>query len=217
MKQVHTALLAACLIAGCSACSSTRPSSVDSIDRQLGSNGSSFLQSGTIVISRQMPVPSSAPIAGEQEHSGRPLTPIVGYFPPTSGFLPSENEAWVQIDTIRKVIEIFRGQTMVKEMRGEGNISLAPGQYTLQVKQKRPLWYAPDDYFTRRKMQIPPAGDRSRYLRGALGGFVLYPTTTFPIHCGPVWTDDVGGLRVSRGDLSAIYYMLPVGSPVIVK
>lgn len=145
------------------------------------------------------------------------FAPLIGYFPPAHAYLPADNETWLEVDSTKKKLTLFKGKSAIKEILGEGDVSIGEGDYYLQHKQKQPLWYAPDDYFTKRKLNVPGAGDRLRYRRGALGSYALYPTTTFPIHCGPVWSQDVGGLRVSAAELSSIYYMLPVGAPIVVK
>jgi hypothetical protein len=132
-------------------------------------------------------------------------------------FSPGENETWIEIDSKSKKVRVFRGKSKIKEFLGEGEVIAQVGLYSLQHKQKNPLWYAPDDYFLKRKLSVPPAEDRIRYRRGALGDFVIYPTTTFPIHSSPVLASEVGGLRVNRADLSAVYYMLPIGTAVIIK
>jgi len=192
---------------------------------------SKFLDSGTIILSHQVPTKAKslaqapAPIAEEVQTASEdkpdikrtPLAPLVGYFPPAPTYLPADNETWLEINQKTKVLTLYKGKGVVKEIHGEGNVSIAPGDYYLQHKQKAPLWYAPNEYFAKRQLSIPSSSDRLRYRRGALGKFALFPTTTFPIHCAPLWTEDVGGLRLSATDLSSIYYMLPVGAPIVVK
>ena len=182
---------------------------------------SEFLPSGSIVLSRQLPaegqVDGDVAIPGSSAAETAGLAALVGYFPPSDAFLPADNETWIMIESASSKILVFRGETKVKEIQAEGKVTMGLGNYNLQHKQKRPLWYANDDYFAKRNLPIPPAGDRARYRRGALGTFVLYPKVDFPIHSGPIWSEDVGGLRVSRADLSAIYYMVPVGTAVVVK
>jgi len=189
------------------------------------SSGSKYLESGTVILSHQMPAkPSplaklSRPISAEEHEDGtlHPLAPLVGYFPPAVTYLPAENETWLEINRQNKVLTLYKGKGVIKEIHGEGDVSITPGDYYLQHKQKAPLWYAPNEYFAKRQLNVPPPSDRLRYRRGALGKFALFPTTTFPIHCAPIWTQEVGGIRVSANDLSSIYYMLPVGAPIVVK
>jgi len=165
------------------------------------------------------PVLSRTRLSGGRLISGKRklFAPLIGYFPPAHAYMPADNETWLEVDSKKKTLTLFKGKSAIKEIKGEGSVSLDEGEYYLQHKQKQPLWYAPDDYFKKRKLNIPSPGDRLRYRRGALGNYALYPTTTFPIHCGPIWSKDVGGLRVSATELSSIYYMLPVGAPIVVK
>lgn len=183
-----------------------------------------FLQSGTIIISRQVPDPEAAPqptvLSGDDTApttTSRLMAPLVGYFPPGGTFVPAENETWIEINRQRNVLSVFRGKELVKEAKTEGSVGLPEGDYVLRHKQSRPLWYAPNDYFKKRQLLVPDTENRLRYRRGALGQFALYPTTTFPIHCGPIWSEDVGGLRVSPQDMASIYHLVPLGTPVVIK
>ncbi len=145
------------------------------------------------------------------------FAPIVGFFPPTASFNPADNELWIEIDSSTKELRVFKGTDQIKKLKGEGEVTLAPGEYPLQHKQKNPLWYAPDEYFEKRLLKVPPRGDTFRYRRGALGTYAIYPTTSFPIHSGPFWSDEIGGFKVSEADLAAIFLMIKPGTPVIVR
>lgn len=238
---VPVALISAALtLSGCSTVRSSVAEVASIFDSgKLFGNGSgkSYSDSGTIIISRQAPPPSGVGVASartaEREQlassgaagvsqdpkSGMPrlMAPLVGYFPPAGVFVPAENETWIEINRERGLLSVFRGKEVVKEAKTEGSVSLPEGDYYLQHKQAQPLWYAPNDYFKKRQLLVPEAENRLRYRRGALGQFALYPTTTFPIHCGPIWSEDVGGLRVSPQDMASIYHLVPLGSPVVVK
>lgn len=182
----------------------------------VAGNERSYLESGTIILSLEIPSAGETSVVAASDE--RPLmAPLIGYIPPTAGFVPAENETWMEIDRGSKQVIVYRGKEPVKEMRAEGEVPLEPGVYALQHKQKKPLWYAPDEYFRRRHLAVPKSNDRLRYRRGALGPYVLYPTTTFPIHSAALWSEDVGGLRLSKADLASVYYMLPVGSSIVVK
>lgn len=180
------------------------------IGSPFGAQQQDFLASGTIIISHSVP-------DRETSQPETALAPLIGYFPPAASYLPADNETWLEIDRNSKKVNVYKGKSLIKQIAAEGQVSIDVGEYYLQRKQKQPLWYASDEYFQKRQLSTPTAGDRLRYRKGALGKYALYPTTTFPIHCGPVWSDDVGGLRISSNDLSSIYYMLPVGAPIVVK
>jgi len=145
------------------------------------------------------------------------FSPLVGFFPLSIQFKPADNEVWIQIDKEKNQIEVYKGKEVLKVIAAEGDVKLAAGEYPLQHKQRNPLWYAPDEYFSRRELRVPPRGDHFRYRRGALGNYALYPTMDFVIHSGPFWSEEVGGLKVSEADLAAIFVMMNVGTPIIVK
>ena len=208
------------------ACSVQLPSF--SFSRNLKSGGTdSFLTgaskpdnkysaSGTIIISQRVPEKDGSSMVLARTESTR-MAPLIGYFPPAGSYNPADNESWLEIERKSKTITLYKGANAVKQLSAEGEIKIGPGEFYLQHKQSEPLWYAPDLYFQKRKLATPKPGDRLRYRRGALGKLALYPTTTFPIHCGPVWNDDVGGLRLSTQELTAIYEALPVGAAIVVK
>jgi len=174
----------------------------------LTSKGSAYLSSGTIVLSRQIPAES------KQEAS---YGPVVGYIPPMSGILPASNELWVEVDSKNLTVILFRGEEKIGSYKAEGTVTLAPGKYALQYKQKFPTWYAPNSYFEKRALPLPQEQDRSRFMKGALGEYALYPTSGFVIHSAPFYSNDVGGLRVSEEALGGIFSQLQIGSSVIVK
>ena len=136
------------------------------------------------------------------------------------GFLPAIGAYaghWLSIDTSAKKVVLMEGDRVVDAAAVENLGNVKAGTYQLLHKQRNPLWYAPDGYFSRRNLKVPPQGDRSRYRRGALGDFALFIDKDTPIHSSPVWADDVGGIRVAEGDLSRLYYRLDVGSFIEVK
>jgi hypothetical protein len=111
----------------------------------------------------------------------------------------------------------MEGDKEISVSSGEGFENLKPGTYHVLHKQRNALWYAPDSYFSSRSLPLPAQGDRSRFRRGALGEFVLYVDKETPIHSGPVWSAEVGGVRLGSADLSRMYYSLDVGAPIEVR
>lgn len=194
---------AALLFSGCS----LKPAKVEL-------SGKRFADSGTIILSQVAPAKNAPSTAGSGATN---FAPLIGYFPPASAYLPADNETWLEINRSTKKVSVYRGGTTIKEIQAEGAIPVEPGDYYLDYKQKDPRWYAPDEYFLKRKLTVPPTDSPLRYRRGALGKYALFPKADFPIHCAPVWTDDVGGLRVSVADLSSIYYLLPYKAAVVIK
>ncbi len=163
----------------------------------------------------------ASPLVKKNTHtknkSDQQFAPLVGFFPLSIQFKPADNEVWLQIVREKNQLEVYKGKEIIKVIPVEGEIKLASGEYPLQHKQRNPLWYAPDEYFSKRELRIPPRGDHFRYRRGALGNYALYPTMDFVIHSGPFWSEEVGGLKVSESDLASIFVMLNVGTPILVK
>jgi hypothetical protein len=85
---------------------------------------------------------------------------------------------------------------------------------SIELKQESPLWYAPDSYFERRGLPVPPPFSHTRFRRGALGPFALFLTGEIPLHSAPFWSDEVGGLRVSEEVASALFQHLPLGATI---
>ena len=183
---------------------------------------SNFRSSGTIILSQRPPAKPDIAAAvrafgTEIALESESFSPLLGYFPPAATYLPADNETWLEVDREKKTISVYRGKNLIKKMQGEGNVAMNSGDYFLVNKQKKPNWYAPDQYFTKRELQVPESNDPVRYRKGALGKYALFPAPTFPIHCSQVWSEEVGGLRVSATDLQSVYYMLPVGAPVVIR
>lgn len=182
--------------------------------------GSALTCSNSHLQSRELQITSSTTgeaVSFESKRDPLEFAPLVGFFPLSIQFKPADNEVWMQIIKDQNQIEVYRGKDLIKTIVTEGSVALAPGEYPLQHKQRNPLWYAPDEYFSKRELRVPPRGDHFRYRRGALGNYAVYPTMDFVIHSGPFWSEEVGGLKVSEADLAAIFVMLNIGTPIIVK
>ena len=160
----------------------------------------SLNSSGSFMIARQIPAPSSGAVT-----SARAFAP---------GFLASRSGTWLKLDRGAKTISVMNGETVVQSVQGEGLDRLTDGQYSILHKQRNPLWYAPESYFSRRGLTSPAEGDRTRFRRGALGSFAIFLAKDLPIHCGPMWSDEIGGVRLAVDDISRLYYALELGAPV---
>ena len=162
----------------------------------------SMLADGSVMISR--PAPALAPM--EKLSS-------LGFLP----LYPSPTGNWLLIDTQKKTASLMEGDRLALVADAKGTDALRPGRFQLVYRQRNPLWYAPASYFERRKLPVPPEGDKARFRRGALGDFVLYLTKEIPIHSGPVWSEDVGGVKLDDMSMTKMYYMLPVGATIEVR
>lgn len=102
-------------------------------------------------------------------------------------------------------------------IQAQGTYALKPGTYSVALKQNEPLWYAPPTYFLRRGIQVPAEGSKARFMRGALGSKAIFLDREIPIHSGPVWTEEIGGLRVSEADMAKIFDAIAIGGKVEVR
>ena len=117
-----------------------------------------FIEKGSIILSGQVPKVIGPRLALK---AGGPKAPVLGYIPPTVGFMPAENETWLRINSDTKTLVVLRGENEIRRFTAQGKINIEPGNYALQHKQKRPLWYAPDHYFKKRGLKVPPSDGRA--------------------------------------------------------
>jgi len=193
------------------------------------SSADGWLADGVVAISRPAPAPSSALALGAQTFAGAAdatnTTPLEdgGYALDSAtllGFMPlppSQVALWLSIDTRAGKVSLMSGSTELAGIRGEGVSELKAGTYTVVHKQSDPRWYAPDSYFTRRGLPVPPEGDRARLRRGALGEHAVFLDKDTPLHTGPIWSREVGGVKVEPGAFREIYDRLDVGAKVEIK
>jgi hypothetical protein len=145
---------------------------------------------------------------------------MLGFLPGTIPALVTPAQrvgTWISIDRAQQKLTLFDGAAAIGSFGGEGFDKLPAGSFHLILKQRNPLWYAPDSYFTARNLTVPAPGDRSRFRRGALGDFAVFLDKKTALHSGPVWSSDIGGLRMEENDLSRVYYQLDLGALVEVK
>ena len=207
MKKISLLISVLFVLSACSTSSIT----TDNTALPPSIENAKFLESGTIILSKRVPDYS-------KQDNTMQFAPLIGYFPAQSSFLPADNELWLEIHRGTNEVVLYRGKEELKTVYAEGKLSsLKPGDYILQHKQENPLWYANNAYFAKRNLPIPASNDSSRYLRAALGSYVLYPSSNTPIHCARVWTRDVGGLKIAERDASELYTDLPIGSLITIK
>jgi hypothetical protein len=161
-----------------------------------------WLKSGQITISRALPS-VSAP---------RSLN-MLGFLP----VLGSHAGIWLSIDTSAKKVELMDGNRLISASDIEDAQDIGHGSFQVLHMQKDALWYAPDQYFIKRNMSVPGQGDKARFRRGALGEYAIFLNKDTPIHSGPVYSEEIGGIRLKENDLSKIFYQLQIGSIIDVK
>jgi hypothetical protein len=102
-------------------------------------------------------------------------------------------------------------------VKAQGAYALTKGSFSIARKEVNPLWQAPPTYFMRRGLAVPEEGSSARSMRGALGPQAFFLSQAVAIHSGPVWNDDVGGVKLSSADMAMIFDVVSVGAAVEVR
>lgn len=121
------------------------------------------------------------------------------------------------IETTKHTLTLSRpGETPIT-MKAQGAYALKKGTYSVALKQADPLWYAPPTYFLRRGMKVPADGSKARFMRGALGHQALFFDKQVAIHSGPVWNDEIGGVKLSSDDMTKLFETVGIGTQIDVR
>ncbi len=163
----------------------------------------------TILLS--FPAGSSGAVRSEREDSA-PRTTVARFNEPTIG-----GPSHLIIDKSKHSLTLLRdGETPVV-VRAQGAYAMKPGVFEVSRKEENPLWQAPPTYFLRRGLAVPAEGSSERSMRGALGAQALFLTQDVAIHSGPLWNDDVGGIKLSSADMALLFKVVGVGTKVEVR
>lgn len=179
-------------------------------NQQTQSVSGRYLQDGAILIARVAPPPSNP---ADKQYEGRIF-----------GFMPSQVSiagSWIKLSKSTGTIELMSGGRSVERFQAKFGISqhsaLNSGVYSVVHKQKSPLWYAPDSYFTERGLAVPAQGERSRFRRGALGTAAIFIDASTPIHAGPLNSSEIGGIQISEEAMSRLYPTLNTGGVIVIE
>ena len=188
-----------------------------------------FSESGSLVLSFQLPPQDehsgngplnlSCDLEGPQSttEKGAKFAPIIGYFPPKLSKLPAENEIWMEIDKKEGHLKVYHGKQLVSDVSVEGTNNIPSGEYLVQSKQNSPRWYAEDSYFRSRGLNLPEKFAESRFLKGALGPKAMFLSDKIALHSSPIWTQEVGGIKIEKNALASIYEQSTLGVSVVVR
>lgn len=155
-----------------------------------------FPTSGSLIVARP------APAVRELSHDNS----LLGFFGSSS----------VIIDRAKGEIQVSGSEQFSVKVDGIENLKTT--EAVVSLKQKDPVWYAPEEYYRKRGLIVPPDYSRDRFLKGVLGEYVIYLNDEIPIHSGRFRLSEVGGIRAKDSkDFSKIYYALNVGSKVSIK
>jgi len=174
-----------------------------------GSSDSSVLNSavssGVVVVARSMPAVSAPDFEST----------MLGFMPIDS---LSGGESWVVLDLAEGSLRLMEGRDTAQSFSVKTvSAELDSGNYTVQLMQRNALWYAPDQYFLNRGLDVPPEGAGSRFLKGALGSQVIYLTEDIFIHSSPLYSDEVGGIQLQPYALDQLAGALELGSVFVVR
>jgi len=144
--------------------------------------------------------------------------PVFGYLPPSKGYLPpAKNQVWVKISKSSNEVSLMRGKSELKSFKAEGLLTKPNGRYLIEQKLVDPLWFATDEYFIKRGLDVPAMESPERYRRGAFGTHALLSgTSEVSLHDSAVWSADVGGLKLSSTNLEELTSKLSLGSEIMV-
>lgn len=195
IARVFTVAVFTFILIGATACTKS--------PQQQNSDGV-YLPSGSLLISKAIPEVSQSSASQS----------LLGFIP----VIPSLDVkgSWISIDSSTKTVSLMNGDAVARTFSAQVG-ELPKGEFQLLHKQRAPLWYAPDSYFAARRLNVPAQGDRSRFRRGALGEYALFINKDTPIHSGPVWLDEIGGIRISDAEMMQLYPIFEIGDRVVIK
>jgi hypothetical protein len=171
-----------------------------------------WLLDGALALSRPVPTPTKQ-LADNSAASATSPTTVTAEAPTADqSTVPS-----ILISRQDKTLTALRPGETPLVLKTEGAQFLKEGSFSVTQKKENPLWYAPNRYFTNRSLTIPQEGSRDRFKRAALGSRTLFLNDQTPIHSGPVWMKEIGGLRVKPAEMAQIYTMIAVGTRVEVR
>lgn len=117
-------------------------------------------------------------------------------------------------------IGVGTGETL-EEAGRHWDFSTPRGRFSVQYKEKDPVWWLPDWVFVKRGVPVPPRDSPDRREEGELGAAALYLTREIAIH-GTDQPEPLGDaishgcIRMSNDDVLRLYEELEVGTPVII-
>lgn len=203
------AITAAVVASGCSVFSG----GLSSGSHSSGQTSDTWMRDGSVALSRPVPTHEVLDLSAELE-----IDPVLGFMPSQKPEVrPSRQGNWLRINRSSRKLELMKGDESAVSISGDGVQALQPGTYKIIHKQETPLWYAPDAYFEVRDLDLPSNNENERYRRGALGTAAVFLDQDTPIHNGPIWREEIGGVRVDDQGIQAIFAALPVGAVVEIR
>ncbi len=176
------------------------------------SSGKAWLQNGSLGLSRPVPAVSQSSTSTPDTSS-----PRASLRPTLSETVESANTNTLIISRNDKTLTAISPGSAPLVIKSEGAQLLPEGSFSVTQKEQNSLWYAPRDYFLRRSLAVPAEGSRERFKRAALGSKTIFLNDSTPIHSGPVWMEEIGGIRLNTDQMEQIFSMVTVGTRVEVR
>ena len=156
-----------------------------------------------------------------------------------TSFLPS-HERYVVVHLVENRLFVMEGERAIWSapvgtgtgfnLNGAGqkwHFSTPRGIMRVRYKEKDPVWIAPDWHFVERGVPVPPRQHPSRSIPGALGTTAIYLGDGIAIHGTHrpelVLDPDPERRRISHGCIRLtneaareLYYLIDVGTPVLI-
>jgi hypothetical protein len=167
-----------------------------------------WLHDGVLALSRPVP---PAKVTGETASPRASLRPV------SADLEQSAQSSSIVISRTDKTLTALSPNSAPIVIKSEGAQYLPQGSYSVTVKEENSLWYAPKEYYLRRSMSVPQEGSRDRFRRAALGPKTIFLNDHTPIHSGPVWMQEIGGVRLSSGEMQQVFSLISVGTRVEVR
>lgn len=192
-----------------------------------GTQLSSLLPEGSLSLTRAAPVTvsieASPTVGSAYKVAANSTIPMIGLVPGAVPALLSPKiepaGAWLSIDAGSRTVSLIDSGEVVFAAPFSGDVGGGKDRAELSVllKQRNAVWFAPDEYFAARGLAVPTENSRERYLKGALGDFVVYLDEDMALYSGPVDVPEIAGVRLDPNDLARIYYLLPVGAKAVTR
>jgi hypothetical protein len=171
-----------------------------------------WLRDGSLALSR--PVPS---VSASSSSLADTASPRASLRPSSTDLAQSSDSSSIVISRKDKTLTAINPGSAPIVIRTEGAQHLPEGSFSVTLKEENPLWYAPREYFLKRSMVVPEEGSRERFKRAALGSKTIYLNNHTPIHSGPVWMQEIGGIRVSSAEMQQVFSTITVGTRVEIR
>jgi hypothetical protein len=171
-----------------------------------------WLRDGSLALSRPVPSVSTSPSTSTEAAS-----PRASLRPVSTDLTQSSESSSIVISRKEKTLTAINPGAAPITIKTEGAQYLPEGSFSVTLKEENPLWYAPREYFLKRSMVIPEEGSRERFKRAALGPKTIFLNNHTPIHSGPVWMQEIGGIRLSAAEMQQVFSAITVGTRVEVR